>query len=267
MSIGLPRLDVEAAAAELAAIGFDGMEVFVGQVGPGIVEVPLFEAHARSVAEAVRGAGLAVTALNTAGSRDFDPVGDAAASVEALARGLRLAAAMQAERVLVWDGRANATDAAAAPRRLAACIARAGDASGLDDVPRVSVELHPFTFALAHGLLEETAAALREVGATICLDYCHFGVALGPGFAEALTPSVLEAVDHVHWADTDCATSELHFPPGRGVLDLEAIDRHLEGRELSVAWDLFGWGAPRLALREGFARYRAAAERLLGTPA
>src|SRR5262249_39862411 len=178
-----------------------------------------------------RAAGLAVTTLNTAGSRDFDPLGDPARSVEALARSLRLAAAMGAERVLVWDGRAD--EPAGAPEGLAGCIARAVDASGLGDPPRVSVELHPFTFALAYGLLEETAAAVLRVGARLCLDYCHFGVVLGPSFADALTPSVLEAVDHVHWADTDCTTSELHFPPGRGVLDLDAVDARLEGRDLS----------------------------------
>jgi sugar phosphate isomerase/epimerase len=264
MSIGLPRLDVEAAALELAALGFDGMEVFVGQMGPGIVDVPVLEAHARSVAEAVRAAGLTVTTLNTAGSRDFDPSDDAAASTEALARSLRLAAAMGAERVLVWDGRSDAPDA---PAQLASCIARAVEASGLSGPPRVSVELHPFTFALARGLLEETAAALLQVGASLCLDFCHFGVALGPSFADALTPPVLDAVDHVHWCDTDCRTSELHFPPGEGVLDLDALDARLEGRDLSVAWDLFGWAAPRLALRTGLPRFRAAVERLVGAPA
>jgi sugar phosphate isomerase/epimerase len=172
---------------------------------------------------------------------------------------------MGAERVLVWDGRA--ADPAGAPARLADCIRRACEASDLAEPPRISVELHPFTFALAHGLLEETAAALLEVGASLCLDYCHFGVALGPSFADALTPTVLDAVDHVHWCDSDCSTSELHFPPGEGVLDLDALDARLEGRDLSVAWDLFGWTAPRRALQAGLPRFRAAADRLLGAPA
>jgi hypothetical protein len=51
------------------------------------------------------------------------------------------------------------------------------------------------------------------------------------------------------------------------VLDLGATDARLEGRDVSVAWDLFGWAAPRLALRAGLPRFRDAAERLLGAPA
>ena len=49
----------------------------------------------------------------------------------------------------------------------------------LADPPEVSIELHPFTFALKHRALPELATALSRVGAGICLDFCHFGVALG----------------------------------------------------------------------------------------
>ena len=91
--------------------------------------------------------------------------------------------------------------------------------------------------------------------AGICLDLCHFGVALGAGFAEQLDDRVLSAINHVHFADTDCETSELHFPPGRGILDLDSIMSRLSGLDVAVAWDLFGWPAPREAIRESLPAY------------
>jgi sugar phosphate isomerase/epimerase len=178
-------------------------------------------------------------------------------AVAALARELRLAAALGAARVLCWDGRLERPDEApAAPARLAAVIEAARRATGLTDPPEVSVELHPFTFALAHGLVAETAAALREAGAGICLDFCHFGVALGPTFADRLDREVLASVNHVHLADSDCRSSELHLPLGEGVLDVDALADLFVGRAVALAWDLFSWPLPRAGLRAGFARYR-----------
>ena len=72
---------------------------------------------------------------------------------------------------------------------------------------------------------------------------------------DGLDDAALAAVNHVHFSDTDCVTSELHFPPGRGVLDLDAIMGRLSGLEVAVAWDLFGWPAPRAAIRDSFAAY------------
>jgi sugar phosphate isomerase/epimerase len=162
---------------------------------------------------------------------------------------------MGAPRVLCWDGRGDARDA---PQLLADCVSSALERSGLDDPPAVSVELHPFTFALAQRVVPEVAEALRAAGAGICLDFCHFGVALGPTFGDELTADVLSAVNHVHFSDSDCTSSELHFPLGEGVLDLDALDARLDGLDVALAWDLFGWPAPRDAIRRTlpvYARY------------
>ena len=135
-------------------------------------------------------------------------------------------------------------------------IEAARNRAGLANPPAVSVELHPFTFALAHRLVAETGAALAEAGAGICLDFCHFAVALGPSFADELDAGMLDAVNHVHLSDSDGVSSELHVPLGEGVLDVDALAGLLAGREVALAWDLFSWPLPRAGLRAGFARYR-----------
>ena len=129
---------------------------------------------------------------------------------------MRWAAAMGAPRVLIWEGRvARREDVDAACGTLAQAIEAAGQRSGLADPPPVSCELHPFTFALKYRALPELATALRSVGAGICFDFCHFGVALGRDLLAHLDDDVVEAIDHVHFSDTDTKTSELHFPLGR----------------------------------------------------
>src|SRR5439155_17890455 len=173
--------DAEAAAALLSELGFEAVEVHLLQLGPGIPGVPVFEGHAAALGESLRRGGLVVSTLNGAGAPGFEPHSDWEASADELARQLRLAAALGSPRVLCWDGRlARGADGSAAPRQLADCIAAGLERSGLADPPEVSVELHPFTFALERRLVPELAGALATVGAGLCLDFCHLGVARGP---------------------------------------------------------------------------------------
>jgi len=261
MSLIAPRDDLEVAAATVKDLGFEATEVHVAQLGSGLPGVPVFEAHAAAAGEVVRRAGLAVSALNAVGDVSFDPFGglDAfARTIEGLAMHLRWAAAMGATRVLIWEGRIERReDVAAACGILTRVIEAARRRSGLGKPPPISCELHPFTFALKHRAIPELAAALKSVGAGLCFDFCHFGVALGRDLRPSLDDDVVDAIDHVHYSDTDTKTSELHFPPGQGVLDLDAIGARLNGKPLAVSWDLFGWPGTRHAVRSCMAQYKA----------
>lgn len=262
-TIALPWLGVEAAVGELARMGFDAVEIFLGQVRPGAADLEPSEAQAAAVGEMVRGLGLEVGFLNAIVDPAADPVGAPDEAARVLGRDLRLAAAMGAAGVLMWDGFATPADAAGAAERLAGVVDRGRRLSGLPSPPPVTIELHPFTWALQHRRVTEAAAALSAVGAGICLDYCHFAVALGADFASELDDAVLAAVNHVHWCDSDAETSEVHFPPGRGALDLDGVDRRLRGIVGSVSWDLFGWPAPMAALA-ATARFDQAVDTIAG---
>lgn len=261
MSVVLIRGDLEAAARTAAELGFEGLEVHLDHLGPGMPGVPVFERHAAAAGDLVRRLGLTVSTLNAVADASFDPYGGPEAfetTARSLAQQLRLAAAMGAPRLLIHEGRlADAARVDAAAATLTRCIDLARRTSGLADPPPISVECHPFTWALAHGRLDDLARALAPVGAGICLDFCHFGVALGPRFLDSIDDMVLEAIDHVHFSDTDATTSELHFPPGEGVLDLGAIGRRIGGRPVAVSWDLFGWPGPRDAIGRHLPTYRA----------
>jgi sugar phosphate isomerase/epimerase len=258
MTVALSWLDAEAASDELAGLGFTAVELHLAQLTPALPGAIASEAQAAAFGRMLSERGLVPSSLNAAGAPGFEPIsGSWEGAVDALAGQLRIAHAIGAPRVICWDGRPAALgDTRDAPARLVEAIVEAQRRSGVEDPPAVSVELHPFTFALACGLLEETATALHTVKAGLCIDFCHFAVALGAGFMEALTPAVVDATNHIHLADSDCVTSELHFPLGEGVLDVAQLLSVFKRRSVSLAWDLFGWPAPRLAMRRGLDRYR-----------
>ena len=261
MTIALPRLDLEAACLTLKEIGFAGAEVWIGQLGP----LPPSPAHAEAVRQRMESWGLGVTAFNVVGEPNFDPFSGAEGrrrTVDGLARHLVLGHHLGAPTVLIWEGVATGERASSAAGELASCIEEARDQSGLAQAPAVSVEPHPFTFGLATGRLDELAAALTGVGAGICLDFCHFAVGLGADWPDRVSEQVLDAVNHIHYADSDCHTSELHFPPGEGCLDMERITRLLTGRGVSCGWDMYGWPAPREAMRRRMKSYVSFVEAL-----
>lgn len=261
MSAWLALQDLEEACDSLRALGFEGMSVVYTQVGSRLIPAPVFETHYAAAGELVRDAGLLVSTLNVIEDPPaFDPFTSDQSkthTAERLSQHLRNAAAMGAPGILIWDGRVRDGDQVGrAPKQLAECIGRARELAGAaSDAVQVSVELHPFTFALKYRKLEELAAALPGVGAGFCVDFCHFGVALGGDFLHVLSPSVMGSVSEVHYSDTDCATSEFHFPAGRGKLDLPALEAHFRGRRLPVGLDLFQWPAPRSGVRTAWAQF------------
>ena len=261
MSSNLPRLDLESAAAEIKAAGFDGMEIHISQAGPDLPGVPMYERHAAAAGELVRRAGLVVSTLNVVADPSFDPFGGRDAlerTIAEMARHLRLAAAMGAPRLLIYEGRvAEQNQVSQACRTLAAAVEQAQQDSGLSNPPPVSVECHPYTFGLHHRRLGELAEGDDFGGWGHLPRPLSLWGGAGADFLGWIDDTVLGAINHVHYADTDCVTSELHYPPGQGVLDFGAIARRLDGKRLTVSWDLCGWPAPRRAVREQMAFYGA----------
>ena len=251
-----PRLDFEASVDELAALGFAATDVHLPQIGASVAYT---EAHAAAAATRIHSLGMVVSGLSVTGDATFDPFGGIAAvrsTSEGLSRHIRLAAAMGAPRVMIWDGTVgNAEDARYASGILAECIARAVDSCGIADPPTVCVEPHPFTFALRFRLLDELAHSLAAVGAELCLDFSHFSVAWGSDFMGMVHDDVLKCVGLIHYCDSDCTTSELHYPPGEGRLDLVSISAKLAGRGLPALWDLYSWPAPRAAIQRYMETY------------
>lgn len=264
MPVTFLREDLESALDDVLAAGdFEGVGLHVSHLGPGVESVAVGERHAEVAAELVRERGLVMSSFNVTGDFGFDPFTNGATfarSAEKVAYWLRLGAALEAPRVMMWDGVAELPDDACA--RLRECIEAGRERSGLADPPPLTLELHPFTFALAHRRIAELIETLPSIGdVSLCWDFAHFAVALGPEFISELPDGFSDAIGEVHWCDSDGASSELHFPPGKGVLDLAALEAMLGGRPVPILWDLFSWPAPRDAIRRYMGAYAAAIAR------
>lgn len=264
------RDDVETTVQINRELGFGAMEVHGSHLGVGFPNVPVLEAHARAIGRLIRGQGLAVSTLNVAGDPSFNPfVGEVEmeTTIEGLARHLRWADALGAPRVLFWDGMIKGKDEIrSACTTLQEVIQAARERSEIETPPQLTCELHPFTFALMFRAIEELADALKSVGAGLCVDFCHFGVGLKGDILASLTPSLVSATNLLHYSDTDFISSEVHFPPSEGKLDLEAIAGVFEGAGIPVAWDLFSWPAARTAVGEHMEKYMQFLQRVSGVP-
>ncbi|HCG02741.1 MAG TPA: hypothetical protein DEV93_19625 [Chloroflexi bacterium] len=247
MSIVFSRMSIEDSVAALAGFGFEAIEVYIGQVHSS--PAPALEGHAEAVGALVRAAGCQVSSFNVVGVREFDPQRNDQEAQASLAKHLRMADAMGAPRVLIWDGLVTrAEDASLAADRLAETIVGAVSQSRLPSPPRVYVEPHPFTFALKYRQIDRLTDRMAEIGVGICLDFCHFAVGMGIDFIDQLDDATLKIADHLHFSDSDGKSSELHFPPGAARLNLERIAARLAPTAKTCTWDLFGWPAPRAAI-------------------
>ncbi len=263
--------DLEDACRKLSELGFEAVGVFHGQIGSRLVNAPVFEGHYRAAGTVIREAGLIVSTLNVIedepGFQPFGTTDDLQRSSERLAHQLRMAVAMGAPGILIWDGRArDARTAGKAAQLLAECIGRARQMAGTAGDVDISVELHPFTFALQHRKLRELARALASVNSSICVDFCHFSVALGPDFLSAIDDVVMERVGEIHYCDSDCVTSEFHYPAGRGSLDMKAIEAFFAGRQIPASMDVFQWPFPIAGARDGMSLYKDFVNRIATRP-
>jgi sugar phosphate isomerase/epimerase len=267
-TIAFARADLESALDELTRIGFDAAEIWIDQLGPGPEGPVVAEAHATAAAEAAASRGLRVASLNAVGDPAFAPLEDPHSAVTELARQLRLAVALGAPKLLVWEGRLpGGWPVERAAQQLAAVIERGRVAAKLPAQPVVCVEPHPFTFGLAPGGLDALHAALAGIGgAGLLFDYCHVAVGLGADEVERVAAAHRDGIAHVHASDSDGRTSELHFPFGKGRLDLPAIAIALRGSSAEIAWDLFGWPEPRTAHVAFMDAYRAHAADIAANP-
>jgi sugar phosphate isomerase/epimerase len=91
----------------------------------------------------------------------------------------------------------------------------------------LTVEVHPFTLGIQVDWLMKLCDRLAGLPFSVTYDCCHFGVGLPEGYVEAID-RLGPRIGHVHFSDSDKQSSELHFAPGTGCLDLEAIVAALE---------------------------------------
>jgi sugar phosphate isomerase/epimerase len=202
--------------------------------------------------------GTAMAGLNVVGEAYFQPFGtdrEMEATIEGLRADMEFALSLGTRDVLIWEGRAPAgtsermwTDQLLP--RLVEVLKAAVDFAKPHNV-RFLVEPHPFTVGMSDLFLQRLCDSLDPNHFGITYDFCHYGVGRPDSYLQAIR-NLGHRIRHLHYSDTDQITSELHFPPGTGKLNIPAILSAFRdiGYQGTMTLDLYGYPMAASALRE-----------------
>jgi sugar phosphate isomerase/epimerase len=256
-SISFHAYPVEEACQRLAAAGCNGVEMWKDHLKG--FKTPALLAHFREFAESL---GLEVWGLNVVGADYFQPFGSQAAYNQTLA-GLKAdvdyALDFGVREVMVWEGvrpKDNATPDSELLDTLVNLFQQAIAYARPKGI-RFLAEPHPFTLGMDLEFMKSLCDQLGREHFGILFDFCHFGVGKPGGYVEAVK-TLGDRIQHLHYSDSDLRSSELHFPPGKGRLNLEAMNRALceSGFAGTSTMDMYGYPLPEQGYRWGLPKYR-----------
>ena len=220
-SITFEDYPVEDACQRLAAAGCNAVEMWKSHlVG---CKTPALMRQFRDFAAEL---GLELWGLNVVGADYFQPFG-AAANYDATLAGLKAdvdyALELGVRDVMVWEGVRPPEQDIPDAELLATLIAlfRAAIDYARPKGVRFTAEPHPFTLGMDNAFMKPLCDALDRDCFGILFDFCHYGVGQPRGYVDSIR-DLGARIQHLHYSDTDGVTSELHYPPGFGVLDLDA---------------------------------------------
>jgi len=129
---------------------------------------------------------------------------------------------------------------------------------------RFLTEPHPFTVGRADDFLIALCDSLPPESFGVTFDFCHYGVGRPNDYVQAVR-SLRHRICHIHFSDSDQESSELHFAPGDGKMDLPSLLVAFQeiGYRGTLTLDLYGNPTPITAAR----RSRAAVKNACNVPA
>ncbi len=220
-----------------------------------------FIAHAKGI-------GIAMGGFNAVGEDYFQPFGtdvDMQQTLDGLKGDAEFALSLGTTDVLIWEGRApqQTTESDWLDRLLPRLVElfRAAIDFGRSRGVRFLVEPHPFTVGMSDGFLIRLFDALDSAHFGVTYDFCHYGVGRPKDYTDAIR-ALGPRIRHIHFSDSDQKTSELHFPPGTGRMDLKKMLEAFKniGYNGTMALDLYGYPLPVQALASSTSQMREASE-------
>lgn len=259
---------LEEAVRRLHDFGFTKMEAWKGQMKR--CTTPILRKH---FVKATNEMGLAIVGLNAAGEPYFQPFGtdkQLQDTLEGLSSDIEYAASLGAEYLLVWEG--VRPEAASDQVCMERCLPRLTElfrealAFAVPKNVRLFVEVHPFTVGINDRLMTTLYDALDSAFFGTVYDCCHYGVGRPKDYVQAIR-ALGPRIRLIHFSDSDLISSELHYAPGTGCMDLEAILSAFKGIRFdgSLMLDLYLNPTPVYAVRQSMPWLRKAYD-LLGLP-
>lgn len=258
MVIGNPmifrQLPIEDALAKIVELGYNGVELWAPQVKS--CKTPDLR---RRLSKYVMSLGLKPVRVNAADADYFNMLTaprDVPNIVAGLSSEIDAASDLGMPQLLTWEGRKPQS---ATPKDVYGWILDETVSifeQALDHACQravsLSIEVHPFTLGMDLDWLILLCDRLNSPQFGVVYDCCHFGVGLPDGYIDAIY-KLGSRIRHVHFSDSDKVSSELHFAPGTGCLDLGGIVSALKrvGFNGTVMLDLWQYPLPEEGSRIG----------------
>jgi sugar phosphate isomerase/epimerase len=262
-TITLDDYPLEQALDLFRKAGFDSLEMWKHHLKRA--KTP--ELLAKSAASA-RASGISMAGFNAVGEPYFQPFGtdrEFEQTIAGVKADTEITLALGSHDVLLWEGRAPQGTSAAEwisrllPRliELFQELLRFGRPRGV----RYLVEPHPFTVGMSDQVLCRLCDALDPAGFGVTFDFCHYGVGRPGDYVDAIR-ALGPRIQHLHFSDSDQKSSELHFPPGQGRMDLPAMLQALKeiGYKGTITLDLYGYPMPVEGLTQSVSQLREACD-------
>lgn len=269
MLIGNPmiyrQLPIEMALAKCIDAGFDALELWPPQIAE--FRTPALR---RQLRDYVSSRGVKLIRLNCADRDYFQAMrtsDDVTKALQGLIADVDLAVDLGMSQLLTWEGRSSQFSAEERFGRVLDDTVRLFQEAcryASDRGVELTVEVHPFTLGINLDWLVALCDRLSDQGFSVTYDCCHFAVGLPEGYLQAID-RLGGRIGHVHFSDSDAKSSELHFAPGTGRLDLDGIIEALRrvGFSGTMMLDLWLYPLPESGTAIGVPYVRRACQ-LLG---
>lgn len=252
-SITFQDYPLEEALGMMAGLGFTRVEMWKNHLQR--CKTPALR---QAFAQLAASKGISMGGLNVVGEDYYRPFGTQQ-ELEQTLRGLiadvDYALSLGSQDVLVWEGirPQGFSDEQCMNELLPRLIELFQQAIAYSKPKgvRFLVEPHPFTVGMSDNFLIALCDALPSEYFGVTFDFCHYGVGRPHDYVQAVG-NLGHRICHIHFSDSDLVSSELHFAPGSGSMDIDAlVGAFCEiGYRGTLALDLFGNPTPIKAVRD-----------------
>jgi sugar phosphate isomerase/epimerase len=243
---------LEEAIFRMKSVGYDGWEAF----SPQLAKVKTPELLEQFV-DYTKRAHMPICSLNDNDSEDFrpfDPKGGFEHTLQFIEEGVKLAHALGATSVMYWEGVRPRGSNQSEDELLKVIVRLYKEAVAFSSKLDIGllVEPHPFSLGMDLDYLVKLCDSLDPRYFGVLYDSCHFGVGKPKGYIESIR-LLGKRIKYIHFSDSDQTTSELHYPPGMGRLDIDGIVDAFHEIDYTgeISLDTWGYPLPEEAARVG----------------
>jgi len=233
MLIGNPmifrQMPLEQALSRVADAGFDALELW-----PPQIEESCTVKLRQLLSEHIRALGMVPLRLNCADRNYFQAINsryDLPVALDGLRADIDIAADLGMTQLLTWEGRRSPsfteTDISDWVLDATVELFQKACAYGRERGISLTIEVHPFTLGIDLDWLINLCDLVDAPDFSVTYDCCHFAVGMPENYVSAIH-RLGHRIGHVHFSDSDKRSSEVHFAPGTGCLDLDAVVQALK---------------------------------------